>query len=620
MKSRIAFGVALVSLLAAVGAYGAGAFDRHSVNTVKIGAGAPAAAANVKTIEFDHGWTSTNRTISINTAGEISVSPLATVGPVYASTTAGKLASEVNLDVVRGGTGLGTLTQNGVVYGNGTSDVGITAAGTNNTVLHGNTSAAPTYSAIVSGDITDGTILNVDVNSSAAIDGSKISPVFVGASSITGNADVTQLNIKGHTTQTDITSPVLLLQLAGNDVSFNLQRSAGTYASPTVVASGNSLGVMNWMGYDGNSFEQAAQIRVSVGATPGDGDMPGQLEFYTTPDGSATPSQRMIIDQAGRAGIGAAAVSGIELNVGGNIQTTGYVTGTTSLVVYGDNSASRGLEINTAGDVGIGAAPNTGAARGESLLVTGDTMAITMSNSETTGNTHDGALSVTHFTTASAPLGVIYGASTTSTGVVTIGGGYSENNAATKVAIYGASGNTTATGTELAEFGLTSARIYAANGNSAGVHIVKDGSNIGNSNFIDFSYSGTSAANGTVWGGIRRNAGNTAFEFYESSDVRLKRNVEPITDGLQKIAGLNPVTFEWKDDSGGGRGFIAQEVQKVIPEMVGKNRYNDGQEYLDIGYSELYPLLVSAIKELKARNERLEKRLDCLENSACTDR
>ena len=72
-----------------------------------------------------------------------------------------------------------------------------------------------------------------------------------------------------------------------------------------LVQNGDELGRIRWNGNDGSGGAFAAQIQVFAGATPSDGaDMPGEMSFSTTPDGSQTPSQRLRIDKNGRVGIG----------------------------------------------------------------------------------------------------------------------------------------------------------------------------------------------------------------------------------------------------------------------------------------------------------------------------
>jgi hypothetical protein len=102
---------------------------------------------------------------------------------------------------------------------------------------------------------------------------------------------------------------------------------------------------------------------------------------------------------------------------------------------------------------------------------------------------------------------------------------------------------------------------------------------------------------------------------YASSDSRLKRNIQKITSALDKVSSISGNTFEWTaeyiEDHGGEDGFyvrkndvgvIAQEVQAALPEAVGLR--SDG--YLGVQYDKLVPLLIEAIKELKAEVDTLK--------------
>jgi hypothetical protein len=97
------------------------------------------------------------------------------------------------------------------------------------------------------------------------------------------------------------------------------------------------------------------------------------------------------------------------------------------------------------------------------------------------------------------------------------------------------------------------------------------------------------------------------------SDIRLKENIKPIESALDKVSKLQGVTFDWKkqnlqDDKELTRnwkndiGFIAQDVQKVIPELVRENE--DGM--LSMRHQGIAPILLEAIKELKAEIEELK--------------
>ena len=85
------------------------------------------------------------------------------------------------------------------------------------------------------------------------------------------------------------------------------------------------------------------------------------------------------------------------------------------------------------------------------------------------------------------------------------------------------------------------------------------------------------------------------------SDIRYKKDVEPLTSSLDKVTRLKGVSYLWKTDEHPGRGFgkgkqiglIAQDVEKVVPELV----TTDDKGYKSISYDKLVPVLVEAIKE-----------------------
>jgi hypothetical protein len=77
----------------------------------------------------------------------------------------------------------------------------------------------------------------------------------------------------------------------------------GTIGSGTVLAANDSVGRIDFRGYDSNTYELAAQIQCEVDGTPGDGDMPGRLVFSTTADSASSPTERMRIDSSGNVGI-----------------------------------------------------------------------------------------------------------------------------------------------------------------------------------------------------------------------------------------------------------------------------------------------------------------------------
>jgi hypothetical protein len=87
------------------------------------------------------------------------------------------------------------------------------------------------------------------------------------------------------------------------------------------------------------------------------------------------------------------------------------------------------------------------------------------------------------------------------------------------------------------------------------------------------------------------------------SDFNLKENIAPINYGLDEILKLNPVTFDWKNDKinqGKQYGFIAQEVQKIMPDLVKQG------EYLGLDKEAIFTTLVKAIQQLKQEIDTLK--------------
>ena len=95
---------------------------------------------------------------------------------------------------------------------------------------------------------------------------------------------------------------------------------------------------------------------------------------------------------------------------------------------------------------------------------------------------------------------------------------------------------------------------------------------------------------------------------YHSSDERLKDNIKPILNPLDKIKLIGGYEFDWNEQSkneGHDVGVIAQEIEEVLPELVSTR--NDG--YKGVKYEKITALLIEANKELLNRVEELEKKL-----------
>jgi len=97
---------------------------------------------------------------------------------------------------------------------------------------------------------------------------------------------------------------------------------------------------------------------------------------------------------------------------------------------------------------------------------------------------------------------------------------------------------------------------------------------------------------------------STTISYNTSSDYRLKENIVPITGALDTVVALKPVTYTWKSDNSAGQGFIAHELQAVVPDCVTgeKDAVNEDGTIKPQGIdtSFLVATLTSAIQELKA--------------------
>ena len=122
-------------------------------------------------------------------------------------------------------------------------------------------------------------------------------------------------------------------------------------------------------------------------------------------------------------------------------------------------------------------------------------------------------------------------------------------------------------------------------------------------------------ASGTNIGSIA--VSTSATTYYTSSDYRLKENIAPMTGALDKVSKLNPVTYKWKIDGSDGQGFIAHELQEIVPDcVVGKKDAVDAEGkpvYQGIDTSFLVATLTAAIQEQQALITDLTTRLAALE-------
>ena len=127
-----------------------------------------------------------------------------------------------------------------------------------------------------------------------------------------------------------------------------------------------------------------------------------------------------------------------------------------------------------------------------------------------------------------------------------------------------------------------------------------------NDNFIVFSDAGSTV--GSISGT------STGTTYSTTSDRRLKDNIEPIADATDKLMDMKPVTHTWIDnpDDPQVHGFIAQEMQEVVPEAVSGDAESD--EMMSMDYGRITPVIVAALQDALKEIKELKTRIDELEN------
>jgi len=314
----------------------------------------------------------------------------------------------------------------------------------------------------------------------------------------------------------------------------------------------------------------------------------GQLKVSNTDESISTTTGALIVS----GGVGIAK----RLNVGGAtaLSSTLGVTGATTL------SSTLGVTgaTNLSSTLGV-----TGATALSSTL--GVTGATTLSSTlgVTGATTLSSTLGVTGATTLSSTLGVTGATALSSTLGVT---GATTLSSTLSVA----SGITVTTGGITATGQTITASTFAGNSTSASTAA---NLSFGSANQVVFkngSNNGATSSNLTFDGTNLGCAGDiTAF----ASDERLKTNIEPLENALDKVLALNGFTYTF-NEIGESLGFdstityvgvSAQQVQAVLPEAVKPAPANEN--YLTVQYEKIVPLLIESIKELKAEIDELKK-------------
>jgi len=486
-------------------------------------------------------------------------------------------------------------------------------------------------------------------------------------SSVTTNGQGKKIQISG----TDFaTSGVAQLRYQ-NDISgasLMLAHSRGGLGNNGILQDDDEFGKIRFIGNDGTDFRcVGAEIVAKVDGTPGENDMPGRLEFGTTPNGGTDATTRMIIDQNGYVKIGTTAADAhhmIKLNTSTTnaiknvLSIDASVTGGTAADGFGSRLLFGGEHLN-------GNNYSYGGIAGK-LSTTGSTYGHL---SFYTNNNGTLAEKMRLTDSSSGELQILGNSATIKT--VESGGAIAQMQSGGNQAYFGTpSGNTKAVtfrvaGSQIAHF-TTGGDMMLDNQRqtSSGVEPVGQlsfsGPNAAMSNQTDMyrinffenarSISATRTDNanasiryngGTGDGGDgsirfanengtrllymnRLGNGGTSGSWSVGSDARKKENITTVTDALTKVSQLRGVDFNWRAKWGGhaDSGVIAQEVENILPNLVitqegARDTDDDGNSVVmkHVNYNGLWGVMIEAVKVLITKNEALEARIATLEKS-----
>lgn len=141
----------------------------------------------------------------------------------------------------------------------------------------------------------------------------------------------------------------------------------------------------------------------------------------------------------------------------------------------------------------------------------------------------------------------------------------------------------------------------ALNMNTTNINVTNGAVNLNNSDLVMSNSSDIMLTNGnfTQVGGYI-----TTNQYVSVSDKRLKKNITPLKNQSAKIYDVKTYEFLWRNDNRKDYGFIAQEIEKIFPELVVTNPETGLK---GVQYVSMVPLMLEELKTLKRENEKLKK-------------
>ena len=420
---------------------------------------------------------------------------------------------------------------------------------------------------IESADIVDGTIVNADVNASAAIAGTKISSNFGSQNIVTTG----QLQING-------ALPTISLNDENNNPDFTIKNDNGglRFRDETNGASRFLINSDGHVDVFGNTdFAQGIDVSGNITCTGdlyvtgNDAHIQGSaptLHFTDTGDNpdyylQNNSGQFRIVD-------GTNALSRFAINTDGHID------------VVGNLDALGGVDVT-------GNITCTGTVDGRDVAADGTKL----DGIESSATADQTAAEIRTLVESASDSNVFTDADHSKLNGIEASA-TADQTAAEVVSL-------------LSGQNLSVARIYSTNG-----HLGRDSTDyidFANNTSMDIVINGSTEFRFEADGDFHADGDVVAFSTTVSSDRKLKENIQVVPNALDKVEALNGVTFDWKRDGTPSAGVIAQEVQEVLLEAVKEvTPLKGGDSHLSVNYHALTSILIEAIKELKAEVEQLK--------------
>jgi hypothetical protein len=357
---------------------------------------------------------------------------------------------------------------------------------------------------------------------------------------------------------------------AGTTQGIYFSKSRGTVVAPTDLQSGDQIGWIRFIPrYNGSIAFNGGSSMDAYYRGNGTNNLT-DLRFFTS------NSERMRIDTAGSVGIGSASFSAT------NPEKLLVDAGTTSSinVISGKGTIDSYLQLNIQN-------------RSNGASASSDVVA-TANNGNESVNYIDMGVNSGGYTNTSLPiLGGVNTAYLYATGTdFVIGNGSSGRNL-----VFFTNG-----------FATTDEKMRILSSGNVGIGVTTPADKLSVAGVIapsadnTYSLGKTGARWSTVW---------SANGTVQTSDARLKTAIQPLQYGLKEILQLNPVRYNWIEHpvTGGKIGLIAQEVKKIVPEVVVGD---EEKEKLGMNYAELVPVLINAVKEQEKQIESIAAEIKVL--------